>query len=270
MDGRFKDIYIKFQEIKRNLLTPDDIEIVEGEELIRISGWGKIKSALGLSNEIKLSERIETGNNGDKKVLWRYIIKVSAQDGIFSEAEGVCSSDEFNGKHENFISYVAQARALSRALSFLLGVIKMSADEILPYATKKEKRKEGPAIPEELAEEWNKKEKILEKEMRVYSDVLYTPEEKRNLYETNKQKIEEPEEEMKIEKKKLTSIQRREIFSQIGELLNKLGIKTPEEKREYVSRILKKQVLKSSELQDEELLLLYETLKKEVEKKFAG
>jgi hypothetical protein len=44
-------------------------------------------------------------------------------------------------------------------------------------------------------------------------------------------------------------------------------MKTPEEKREYVSKILKKQVVKSSELQDEELLLLYETLKRELEKK---
>jgi hypothetical protein len=267
MDGRLKDIYIKFQEIKRSLLTPEDIEIIEGEELIRISGWGKIKSALGLSNEIKLSERIETGNNGVKKILWRYIIRVSTQDGIFSEGEGVCSSDELEGKPENFISYIAQARALSRAISFLLGIINMSADEILPYPTKKGKVKEGLAIPEEIAEEWHKKEKSLEKEMRIYSDVLSTQEEKQNLYETNKAKVGEPEEEMKIEKKKLTSIQRREIFSQIGEFLNRLGTKTPEEKREYVSKILKRQIVKSSELQDEELLLLYETLKREVEKK---
>jgi len=267
MDGKFKDLIIKFQEIKRGLLSAEDIEIIEGEEIIRSSGWGKIKSALGLSNEIKLAERIETGENGAKKVIWRYIIKVSTQDGIFSEGEGICSSDEFEGKTENFISYIAQTRALSRAVSFLLGVIKMSADEILPYTTKKEKGKASLSIPEEIAEEWHKKEKSLEKEMRIYSDVLSTPEEKQELYEAKKVKIEEPEEEIKIEKKKLTSIQRREIFSQIGEFLNKLGMKTPEEKREYVSKILKKQIVKSSELQDEELLLLYETLKRELEKK---
>jgi|GEM_PF-883240 hypothetical protein len=281
MDSRVSDFIFRFQEIKKSVLKPEDVEIKNGREHIRFSGWLKLKSSLSLSSEIKLSERLETEKDGRKVVIWRYIIRVSSKDGVFSDAEGVAGTDEFDGKSENFISYIAYVRALTRAVSFFFGLedhIKEDADIISYTSAKKQERKEISDFPQdEIVEKWQEKERKLEREIRDYSDIILKKEEgekglrsdEEQVYKEKLQPKHEPEifEETPGAQRKLTQFERREIFSQIGDLLNKLGYKTPEEKRDYVSKILKRTIARSSEMQDEELLFVYDFLKKEVARK---
>ncbi|GBD04338.1 hypothetical protein HRbin19_01651 [bacterium HR19] len=280
MDGKVSDFIFRFQEIKKSVLKPEDVEMKNGREHIRFSGWLKLKTSLSLSSEIKLSERLETEKEGKKVVIWRYIIRVSSKDGVFSEAEGVAGTDEFDGKSENFISYTAYTRALGRAVSFFFGLedgIKEDADAISYTSAKKPERKEISDFPQdEIIEKWQEKERKLEREIRDYSDIILKKEEEKGPHLDEEQVYEEkfqPKQETEIfegtpqAQRKLTQFERREIFSQIGELLNKLGYKTPEEKRDYVSKILKRAIARSSEMQDEELLFVYDFLKKEVVRK---
>lgn len=280
MDSRVSDFIFRFQEIKKSVLKPEDVEMKNGREHIRFSGWLKLKTSLSLSSEIKFSERLETEKEGKKVVIWRYIIRVSSKDGVFSEAEGVAGTDEFDGKSENFISYTAYTRALGRAVSFFFGLedgIKEDADVISYTSAKKPERKEISDFPQdEIIEKWQEKERKLEREIRDYSDIILKKEEEKGPDLDEEQVYEEkfqPKQETEIfegthqAQRKLTQFERREIFSQIGELLNKLGYKTPEEKRDYVSKILKRAIARSSEMQDEELLFVYDFLKKEVARK---
>ncbi len=235
----------RFKKIK-SLLTANDLEVIDGGEYLNRAGWVKVASYFDVSYEIKHSERQEV--NG--KVIWKYIVRVSSQGGGISEAEGVASSDEpfLQDKSEHFLSSLAQTRAFNRAISYLTGIGELSAEEVEGFLIRKKKKvlsQEIPEIPkDEIIQTWERAEKKLEGEIGFYSQVI------KPLEST----------------KKLDSITRKEIFLQIGELMNKLGLKTPEEKKRYVSKIVGREIISSASLQDDELQKILKILKEEVSK----
>jgi len=62
-------------------------------------------------------------------------------------------------------------------------------------------------------------------------------------------------------------LSKRDLITLMQNLMKQLGLNTPDERREYVSRVLGKNVLRSSELTEEDLKIVIRKLKSELTKK---
>lgn len=154
------EMYEQFEEVKKQLLTFDDITEINGNIHVNKSGWRKIATAFNLSVEAVGNPHIQT-DNGVIHITVK--AKAEADNGKSATATGTCSSNESNfmetlqqgkgdwntedddvmkidGKwrqlkspHEvnrhNLIA-TAETRAKNRAISDLVGGGEVSAEEL--------------------------------------------------------------------------------------------------------------------------------------------
>lgn len=249
-----KNRYEKWKLV-RATLRDEDFDKIQGTLYINRTGWFKVASIFALSFEIKESQRIETTSNGKTKTIWRYKVRVSGPDG-YAEADGVASSEEFKEeKSESFISYLAQIRAYTRAISFLVGSGELSSEEMNLASAGMAGGGQSKGITQETKSEGKhaEREKIQETEPQV---------------KTNHEEEQESDEQTSVQDtEKLTSIKRSEILNQIRDLMSSIGLKTTEEKRKYASEVLGKEVGRGISLSDSELAILLKRLKSDAAKK---
>ncbi|MFA5271124.1 MAG: hypothetical protein WC412_02135 [Candidatus Omnitrophota bacterium] len=123
-----------YQELKRKLLNDNDYQVISGKQCIKKSGWRKIQTAFGISDELIKEERKEYG----KHFVYEVTVKTSAQNGRFAFGTGSCSSSERNFAHpEHDVRSTAHTRAKNRAISDLVGGGEVSAEEIISYPSEK-------------------------------------------------------------------------------------------------------------------------------------
>jgi hypothetical protein len=119
----------KIQELKKSILDKTDIAEIQGRTFVKRSGWRKMASAFAISDRI-LSKQLEDLGNGD--FLWR--IEVEAyhlKSGRSMTGVAVCSSTERKFAHpEHDVFAICFTRAANRAISDLIGLGEVSAEEI--------------------------------------------------------------------------------------------------------------------------------------------
>lgn len=154
------EMYEQFEQVKKKLLTYDDITEIGNNIHVNKSGWRKIATAFNLSVEVVDDPHIQT-DNGVIHITVK--AKAEADNGKSATATGTCSSNESNfmetlyesdddwntddndvmeidGKwrrlkspHEvnrhNLIA-TAETRAKNRAISDLVGGGEVSAEEL--------------------------------------------------------------------------------------------------------------------------------------------
>lgn len=156
------ETYEQFDQIKQDLLTPNDVQKIGGNVHVTKSGWRKIATAFNLSVEtIRTSKDVSDG-------VVRYSVKARAvaPNGKSTTASGLCASNESNhmeagkpdgvtseGELEETVNYLkvdgkwrrlkdpkevnehnimatAETRAKNRAISDLVGGGEVSAEEL--------------------------------------------------------------------------------------------------------------------------------------------
>ena len=126
-------LFEKFEQLKKKVLSPDDVLKIKGNPYIKKSGWRKIKTAFSLSLEILGSARemLDDGTGG-QFVSYRVKVRVSHPCGAFADAEMRCDSKEpfTTGKPETAWLAMAETRAFNRAISDLVGGGDVSAEEM--------------------------------------------------------------------------------------------------------------------------------------------
>ena len=130
------DAMKQYQATVAAVLSPSDWQDAGSDgKFVKKSGWRKIAKAFGLSVEIVRSEveRDEDGNPERASVVARAI----APNGQTSDGDGYCSVDEKRfgsnkGKQklENDLRATATTRAKNRAISDLVGMGEVSAEEM--------------------------------------------------------------------------------------------------------------------------------------------
>jgi hypothetical protein len=145
-----------YQDLLPKLLDKDDIqEAGDGEQFVKKSGWRKIATAFDLDVHMirSLVERDESGQPTRAEVWARAI----APSGRSMDGDGYCSADEkrFSGprgnksKLENDLRTTATTRAMNRAISGLVGMGAVSADEVDGPQQQQQGPKYGPAVAEQ-------------------------------------------------------------------------------------------------------------------------
>jgi hypothetical protein len=136
--AQVKDAMDVYQRGLSQLLTSDDWQGPPGgdQSFVKKSGWRKIATWLNLSTTV-VSGDVERDDDG-KPLRASYTVRATAPTGRSMEATGHCSFSEsrFSGprgnvtKLENDLRNTAETRAKNRAISDLVGMGKVSAEEV--------------------------------------------------------------------------------------------------------------------------------------------
>ena len=117
----------KYTELKSKLLSSLDYQLISGKQYVKKSGWRKLQTAFGISDEVIKEERKEWG----KFFTYEITVKASTQNGRFAFGVGSCSSSERNFAHpEHDVRSTGHTRAKNRAISDLIGGGEVAAEEI--------------------------------------------------------------------------------------------------------------------------------------------
>lgn len=132
---------VEHQELLRAVLDESDYQTAErGRKFVKKSGWRKIATHYGLTLTIQSME-VERDEEGHA-VRATVIARAVAPNGQTQDGDGYCSIEESrfaNGrgrqKLENDLRATATTRAKNRAISDLVGMGEVSAEEIAAFGT---------------------------------------------------------------------------------------------------------------------------------------
>lgn len=142
-----------FQDIKRSLVTANDVQHISGRDFTKKSGYLKIAAAFGVNTEIIATEKDDlVDEHGRHYFQWRLTVRATAPNGRYMEAVGACASNERKFAHADADVFAqAQTRATNRAISNLVGGGEVSAEEMrAEHAAPPISREQAAAVTEKF------------------------------------------------------------------------------------------------------------------------
>ena len=130
-----KAAYLLFQKLKTSVLTKKDVHLWQGKTpSIKRSGWRKIASAFGLSDDI-VSKEIRRNPVTGRVIEATFVVRALAPNGRFMTGIASCSIHEAKEgrsfRHpDHEIIATAHTRAKSRAIADLVGAGEVSYEEL--------------------------------------------------------------------------------------------------------------------------------------------
>ncbi len=117
------------QELKKSILDKSDVAEIQGRTYVKRSGWRKLQSAFAISDRIASKERED---QGEGHFLWRVEVEAyHVKTGRSVMGIGTCSTKERKFAHvDHDVLATAHTRAKNRAISDLIGLGEVSAEEI--------------------------------------------------------------------------------------------------------------------------------------------
>lgn len=124
-----------YQQLLHDILDPSDWQDAGSDgRFAKKSAWRKIATAFDLDVTI-VGEEVERDHDG-KILRAKVIARATAPSGRAMDGDGYCTRDEFHGKRgknpklENDLRATATTRAKNRAISDLVGMGEISAEEV--------------------------------------------------------------------------------------------------------------------------------------------
>jgi hypothetical protein len=127
--------FAEYQELLPQLLRESDYQEAEqGKKFVKKSGWRKIATAFDLDVRI-IAEEVERDEDG-RILRSKTTARATSPSGRVMDGDGYCTTDEFTGRRannpklENDLRGTAATRAKNRAISDLVGMGEVSAEEV--------------------------------------------------------------------------------------------------------------------------------------------
>lgn len=127
--------FAEYQALLPQLLRESDYQEAEaGKRFVKKSGWRKIATAFDLDVRI-ISEQVERDENGHI-LRSKTTARATSPSGRVMDGDGYCTINEFTGRRannpklENDLRGTAATRAKNRAISDLVGMGEVSAEEV--------------------------------------------------------------------------------------------------------------------------------------------
>lgn len=116
-----------YQSLAKKIMTPDDVQDIQGKTFKKKSFWRKCQRFFNLSVEIKEEKR----EAYDGYFVYKFIARATAPNGAYMDGTGTCSSNEKGLlKTEHNTRAIAETRAKNRAISDLVAFGEVSAEEV--------------------------------------------------------------------------------------------------------------------------------------------
>lgn len=127
--------FAEYQALLHKLLDDSDYQDAGSDgKFPKKSAWRKIATAFDLDVEL-IGEEVERDGNG-RILRSKHTARATSPSGRVMEADGYCTVDEFTGRRasnpklENDLRGTASTRAKNRAISDLVGMGEVSAEEV--------------------------------------------------------------------------------------------------------------------------------------------
>jgi hypothetical protein len=121
-------VWKEFQDLKKLILEQSDIQVIQGKNFVKKSGWRKFATFYNLTDRIVEETRIQ---NDDRSFIWKIKVECKAPNGRVSEGVAMCSSAEKSGTRiEHDVYATAHTRAKNRAISDMVAAGEVSAEEM--------------------------------------------------------------------------------------------------------------------------------------------
>jgi len=145
--AELKKHWENIQELKKSILDKSDIQEIGDRTYVKRSGWRKMAAAFAISDRIVSKDREELAGGA---FLWRIEVEAyHTKSGRSMTGVGVCSSTERKFAHvDHDVFAIAHTRAINRAISDLVGLGEVSAEEIeADQPMQQAAQKEAPKQP---------------------------------------------------------------------------------------------------------------------------
>jgi len=127
--------FAEYQSLLPRLLDDSDYQDAGADgKFVKKSGWRKIATAFDLDVEL-VDEVVDRADDG-RILRSKHTARATSPSGRVMEADGYCTVDEFTGRRasnpkiENDLRGTAATRAKNRAISDLVGMGEVSAEEV--------------------------------------------------------------------------------------------------------------------------------------------
>jgi len=155
-----------YQDLKKAVISPDDVQQIQGRQFLKKSYWRKIATFFNLSVDLVTEKKEELANGN---TTYHFVCKATAPNGRFAVGAGSCNIyekakfDVEKGQWLNSYGKIAEpnsihnarataeTRAWNRAVSNLVGGGEVSAEEV--EAIKDGKSEEVDTTPDPT-DEW--------------------------------------------------------------------------------------------------------------------
>jgi len=118
----------EFQDLKKFIIEPSDIQVIQGKNFVKKSGWRKFATFYNLTDLIVEEKQVHMENGG---YYWKIKVVCTAPNGRQTEGVGICSSTEKKFAHpEHDIYATAHTRAKNRGISDMIAAGEVSAEEV--------------------------------------------------------------------------------------------------------------------------------------------
>jgi hypothetical protein len=118
----------EFQELKKYIIERSDIQVIQGKNYVKKSGWRKFATFYNLTDRIVEETREDLGNNA---FSWKMKVICTAPNGRQTEGVAICTSGEKKFSHpEHDVYTTCHTRAKNRAISDMIAAGEVSAEEM--------------------------------------------------------------------------------------------------------------------------------------------
>lgn len=117
----------EFQALKKAVIDRTDIQVIQGKNFVKKSGWRKLAQYFNLSDDIieEVREYVEGC------FIWTIKVRCVAANGRYTIGVGKCASNEKKFAHLEHDTYAtAHTRAKNRAISDMIAAGEVSAEEV--------------------------------------------------------------------------------------------------------------------------------------------
>jgi len=118
----------EFQELKKYIIEPSDIQMINGKNHVKKSGWRKFATFYNLTDKIVEETRQDLGNGA---FSWKIKVVCRAPNGRETEGVAICVSTEKKFAHpEHDVYTTCHTRAKNRCISDMIAAGEVSAEEM--------------------------------------------------------------------------------------------------------------------------------------------
>ena len=118
----------EFQALKNCIIEKSDIQVIQGKNFIKKSGWRKFATFYNLTDKIVEETQVPLEKGG---YYWKIKVICTAPNGRQTEGVGMCSSLEKSGARQLHDVYTtAHTRSKNRAISDMIAAGEVSAEEM--------------------------------------------------------------------------------------------------------------------------------------------
>ena len=129
--AEMKQAVEEYQQLVTDLLTPNDVSMIQGKRFIKKSGWYKLAVPFNITTEI-IEEKTESLTADNSEFAYHFTVRAKVGNTRHVDEIGSCDNTVLDkkGAARHVVRTMAKTRATSRAIASIIGATEQSAEDM--------------------------------------------------------------------------------------------------------------------------------------------